>query len=93
MKKTPNLTYADIGRLEVGTETLVDKSKSVKSVLMKLFEGELFTKRAPAMPSSSFCSSKDGFYTRFGLAFSDSRHMKVIHLLNEKELLPYPKLK
>ena len=41
VKKTPNLTYADIGRLEVGTETLVDKSKSVKSVLMKLFEGEL----------------------------------------------------
>jgi len=38
VKKTPNLTYADIGRLEVGTETLVDKSKSVKSVLMKLFE-------------------------------------------------------
>jgi len=26
-----------IGRLEVGTETIVDKSKSVKSVLMKLF--------------------------------------------------------
>ncbi|KAH0949471.1 hypothetical protein HN011_004148 [Eciton burchellii] len=28
----------DIGRLEVGTETIVDKSKSVKSVLMQLFE-------------------------------------------------------
>jgi hydroxymethylglutaryl-CoA synthase len=27
-----------IGRLEVGTETLLDKSKSVKSVLMQLFE-------------------------------------------------------
>ena len=27
-----------IGRLEVGTETLLDKSKSVKSVLMSLFE-------------------------------------------------------
>ncbi|KAH7935516.1 hypothetical protein HPB52_009505 [Rhipicephalus sanguineus] len=27
-----------IGRLEVGTETLVDKSKSVKTVLMQLFE-------------------------------------------------------
>ena len=27
----------DIGRLEVGTETIVDKSKSVKSVLMQLF--------------------------------------------------------
>lgn len=32
------LGWSDIGRLEVGTETLVDKSKSVKSVLMKLFE-------------------------------------------------------
>ena len=27
----------DIGRLEVGTETLVDKSKSTKTVLMELF--------------------------------------------------------
>ena len=26
----------DIGRLEVGTETIVDKSKSVKSVLMQV---------------------------------------------------------
>jgi hydroxymethylglutaryl-CoA synthase len=31
------LSYADIGRLEVGTETIIDKSKSVKSVLMQLF--------------------------------------------------------
>ena len=28
----------DIGRLEVGTETIIDKSKSVKSCLMQLFE-------------------------------------------------------
>ncbi|KAK6001789.1 hypothetical protein QM012_002279 [Aureobasidium pullulans] len=28
----------DIGRLEVGTETILDKSKSVKSVLMQLFK-------------------------------------------------------
>lgn len=27
-----------IGRLEVGTETIIDKSKSVKSALMQLFE-------------------------------------------------------
>ncbi|KAL1140119.1 hypothetical protein AAG570_000051 [Ranatra chinensis] len=32
------ISYADIGRLEVGTETIVDKSKSVKTVLMQLFE-------------------------------------------------------
>lgn len=31
------LSYSDIGRLEVGTETLVDKSKSAKTVVMKLF--------------------------------------------------------
>lgn len=31
------LSYSDIGRLEVGTETILDKSKSVKSVLMQLF--------------------------------------------------------
>ncbi|XP_017883083.1 hydroxymethylglutaryl-CoA synthase 1 [Ceratina calcarata] len=28
----------DVGRLEVGTETIIDKSKSIKSVLMQLFE-------------------------------------------------------
>ena len=33
-----NLDYKNIGRLEVGTETIIDKSKSVKTVLMKLFE-------------------------------------------------------
>lgn len=32
------IDYNDIGRLEVGTETIIDKSKSVKSVLMQLFE-------------------------------------------------------
>ncbi|KAJ3189478.1 hypothetical protein HDU85_003109 [Gaertneriomyces sp. JEL0708] len=31
------ISYSDIGRLEVGTETIIDKSKSVKSVLMQLF--------------------------------------------------------
>ena len=34
-----NIRPEDIGRLEVGTETVLDKSKSVKSVLMQLFEG------------------------------------------------------
>lgn len=34
-----DLPYTAIGRLEVGTETIIDKSKSVKSVLMQLFEG------------------------------------------------------
>ena len=29
-----NINPKDIGRLEVGTETLLDKSKSVKTVLM-----------------------------------------------------------
>ena len=33
------ISYKDIGRLDVGTETMIDKSKSVKSVLMSLFEG------------------------------------------------------
>lgn len=33
-----NLSYNDIGRLEVGTETIIDKSKSTKTVLMQLFE-------------------------------------------------------
>jgi hydroxymethylglutaryl-CoA synthase len=33
-----NISYSDIGRLEVGTETIVDKAKSTKTVLMQLFE-------------------------------------------------------
>ena len=32
------LNYADIGRLEVGTESQVDRAKSIKSFLMALFE-------------------------------------------------------
>lgn len=32
-----NIAHTDIGRLEVGTETIIDKSKSVKSTLMQLF--------------------------------------------------------
>jgi hydroxymethylglutaryl-CoA synthase len=32
-----NIDPKSIGRLEVGTETLIDKSKSVKTVLMSLF--------------------------------------------------------
>ena len=33
-----NVAFDDIGRLDVGTETIVDKSKSVKTVLMQLFK-------------------------------------------------------
>lgn len=33
-----HLSYADIGRVEVGTESRSDKAKSVKSCLMQLFE-------------------------------------------------------
>ena len=36
--KKYNVDPKTIGRLEVGTETMLDKSKSVKSVLMQLFE-------------------------------------------------------
>ncbi|KAJ7988199.1 hypothetical protein DPEC_G00321130 [Dallia pectoralis] len=32
------LSYDQVGRLEVGTETIIDKSKSVKTVVMQLFE-------------------------------------------------------
>lgn len=33
-----NIQPQEIGRLEIGTETIIDKSKSVKTVLMQLFE-------------------------------------------------------
>lgn len=36
--KRYNVNPKEIGRLEVGTETIIDKSKSVKSVLMQLFD-------------------------------------------------------
>lgn len=32
-----NITKAMVGRLEVGTETIIDKSKSLKTNLMQLF--------------------------------------------------------
>ena len=38
LMKRYNVKPKDVGRLEVGTETIIDKSKSVKSVLMQLFE-------------------------------------------------------
>lgn len=38
LMKRYNVQPKDVGRLEVGTETIIDKSKSVKSVLMQLFE-------------------------------------------------------
>lgn len=34
-----NINPKDVGRLEIGTETILDKSKSVKTVLMDLFRG------------------------------------------------------
>jgi hydroxymethylglutaryl-CoA synthase len=32
-----NISYSQIGRLEVATETIMDHSKSIKTVLMQLF--------------------------------------------------------
>lgn len=34
-----NIHPSQVGRLEIGTETLLDKSKSTKTVLMTLFKG------------------------------------------------------
>jgi len=34
-----NISKSEIGRLEVGTETVIDKSKSIKTTLMGLFQG------------------------------------------------------
>ena len=39
LMKKHGIRPEQVGRLEVGTETLLDKSKSVKTVLMTLFEG------------------------------------------------------
>lgn len=37
LMRSSGLSYAQIGRLEVGTETILDKSKSIKTSLMQLF--------------------------------------------------------
>jgi 3-hydroxy-3-methylglutaryl CoA synthase len=34
-----NIDPKSIGRIDVGTETIIDKSKSTKTVLMELFPG------------------------------------------------------
>ena len=39
LMKKHGIRPEQVGRLEVGTETLLDKSKSVKTVLMTLFQG------------------------------------------------------
>ena len=38
LMKKYNIDYKNIGRLEVATETIMDHSKSIKTVLMKLFK-------------------------------------------------------
>ena len=38
LMKKYSIKPEQVGRLEVGTETLIDKSKSVKTVLMNLFK-------------------------------------------------------
>jgi len=38
LMKKANISYNDIGRLTVSSETILDKSKSIKSVIMQLFE-------------------------------------------------------
>lgn len=52
-----DIPYTAIGRLEVGTETLLDKSKSTKSVLMQLFaeSGNTDIEGAPPFSSSELC--------------------------------------
>lgn len=40
LMRSTGLSYMDIGRLDVGTETILDKSKSIKTNLMSLFENE-----------------------------------------------------
>ncbi len=39
--KNYNIDPRSVGRVEVGTETLVDKSKSTKTTLMQLFDGNV----------------------------------------------------
>ena len=36
--ETAGISYKDVGRLEIGTESQVDRSKSIKSYLMDIFE-------------------------------------------------------
>jgi len=51
-----NIPYDRIGRLEVGTETLLDKSKSVKSVVMQLFAEHGCNDIEGTLPLPSLCA-------------------------------------
>ena len=52
------ISYADIGRLEVGTESAIDKSKSVKSVIMQLFDEKGNTDIEGTKLTQSFLTSR-----------------------------------
>jgi hydroxymethylglutaryl-CoA synthase len=56
----------DIGRVEVGTETLVDKAKSVKTYLMPLFGDNTDIEVILVISSSDFCKGADNINACYG---------------------------
>lgn len=50
------ISPTQIGRLEVGTETIIDKSKSTKSVLMQLWEKHAQDLKSYSLPSQPLSS-------------------------------------
>ena len=95
-----NLSYEDIGRLEVGTETIIDKSKSVKTVLMQLFE-ESGNTNVEGIDTTNACyggtaalfnainwvesSSWDGKHIFYGYSFGYSIGSSIYGILFESE--------
>merc|ERR1719223_2024483 len=61
-----DISPSQVGRLEVGTETLVDKSKSTKTVLMDLFEGNTDIEGATVLNAFLWVES-DGWDGRYAI--------------------------
>ena len=61
-----SIDYADIGRLEVGTESMIDASKSIKTVLMTLFRDSGNSDVEGECDRTSSLSLKEGFRRGYG---------------------------
>ena len=79
--------YDQVGRMEVGTETIIDKSKSVKSVLMKLFT-ESGNTDLEGVDSTNACYG--GTAALFNSVNSMPDHMAAIHCSSLSGKVSFP---
>lgn len=73
--RTHGIKYEQIGRLEVATETIMDHSKSIKTVLMQLFQD---SGNSDVEGSSHLCfPSLTNLFDRLTLQFLGSTDMQA----------------